>query len=86
MKKLYLSILAALFIVGARALQRSLITLPLFPSGLILPTTLTDALSGKEPMVKVKTRIKPGKQVHCLWETVVLEPILWVLLLPNVLH
>lgn len=84
MKKLYLSILTALFIVGARAEKPD--NVPLFPSGLIPPTTLTDALSGKEPMVKVKTRIKPGKQVHYLWEMVVLEPILWVLLLPNVLH
>ena len=84
MKKLYLSILTALFIVGARAEKPD--NVPPLSICLIPPTTLMDALSGKEPMVKVKTRTKLGKQVHYLWEMVVLEPTLWVPLLPNVLH
>ena len=84
MKKLYLSILTALFIVGARAEKPD--NVPPLSIWFDTPNNLDGRAIWQRADGKVKTRTKLGKQVHCLWEMVVLEPTLWVLLLPNVLH
>ena len=84
MKKLYLSILTALFIVGARAEKPD--NTPSLSIWFDTPNNLDGLAIWQRADGKGENRIKPGKQVHYLWEMVVLEPTLWVPLLPNVLH
>lgn len=84
MKKLYLSILTALFIVGARAEKPDNVP----PLSIWFDTP--NNLDGRAIWQRADGK---GENPDKAWETsslplgmVVLEPILWVLLLPNVLH
>ena len=83
MKKLYLSILTALFIVGARAEKPD--NVPPLSIWFDTPNNLDGRAIWQRADGKGENPDKAW-EVHYLWEMVVLEPTLWVPLLPNVLH